>query len=337
MAVTLACVAAAVSPVAVVATGETRQIAWIPPPTLHYFSYALGDISGAAGQGAWQWKYLVAGLVICWAILAWAIVTSTPGSQEVLGWATCLAWSVLPPLLLVLGSFVHPIFVDHYLLPCLPGVALVEAAAGWRAWSALTARGEAPASDLVTKVPVAATPVGSHRRRPRGASIALSVALVGAGGCGSALLATKAVDLLQQRYIVDDYRSAAAALSSDLAQHPGSVLIIPNWAAVGFAYYAAPPELARALADQASEALDHGEIDWQEVAFGSAPDSPVPGSSVLHWPVGAHREARRIRCPVRWVIGRGATPLTRFSIDGSSCRLSTVHYYGLVWVASAAG
>jgi hypothetical protein len=70
------------------------------------------------------------------------------------------------------------------------------------------------------------------------------VALIGAGTGGIALLAQGTGEYLHQSYVVDDYRSAVAKLSSDLLQHPGPVVMIPDWAGAGF-LYATPPELAR--------------------------------------------------------------------------------------------
>jgi hypothetical protein len=325
MAATLACVAVAVSPLAVAAAGQTRQIAWVHPSTLRTFIGALNHISGGPIEGA--------GLVICGTILAAIVVSSAPNSEAALSSALCLTWAALPPLLLVLVGFLHPLYVDRYALVCLPGIALVEAMAGYRAWTILTALGRTHGTsgpEPQASAPV--RPVG-RRRTPRRTSIVAAITLGGVCIGDLALLASKTSDVLQKHYFDDDYRSATAALDSHLLQHPASIVIIPNWAGVGFSYHATPSALAHALTKQAILALDQHRIDWQGVTLGR--DDSFPDSSVLRWPLGAEREKSTARCRVGWAIGSGTAPATKFIVDGSICRLSHVHYYGGVWVASA--
>jgi hypothetical protein len=162
--------------------------------------------------------------------------------------------------------------------------------------------------------------------------------IAGGAACvaGLALLAHTS-HVLRQRYVYDDYRSAAAVLSSDLLERPARVAVIPNWSGVGFSYYATPSALAHALSGQAIRAYNRHLLDWQEVTLDSGTGEPLQRSSVVSWPIGAKPDAPTVRCAVGWVIGRGVAPSKTFIIDGSSCRLSRVHYYGLAWVASAGG
>ncbi|MGA3221162.1 MAG: glycosyltransferase family 39 protein [Acidimicrobiales bacterium] len=325
MALTLAFVAVAVSPLAVAAAGQTRLISWIPRSTVHTFRYALGDVTGGTAEGAV--------LVICGAILVAVIASSAPGSDEALSSALCLSWGALPPLLLVLVGFVHPLYVDRYTLVCLPGIALVEAMAAWRAWTVLTSLARtARAPGRETKVPPRVVPAGHHHGQPRWPSAVVATGLGGLGIAGLLVLASNTSHGLRARYYGDDFRSAAAALSRDLLQHPAPVMVTPNWAEVGFSYYATPTALARALDGQAAQALDHETIDWENGKL--ARDGELPDSTVLRWPPGAERPTPG--CAVGWVIGRGLpAPATTFIVDGSSCRLSGVQYYGAVWVAAA--
>ena len=332
MAATLACVAVAVSPIAVVAARQTGQIAWVAPSTLHTFISALIDVSGGRTGGVGPMMEGV-GLLICGTILAAIIASSPPGSEERLSSALCLTWGALPPLLLVLVGFVHPLYVDRYALVCLPGLALVEAMAGYRVWTILSALGRAyGTSGLEQEGSAQIGRLGRHRSS-RLASIVVTVVLGGASVGGLAHLALKTSKVVQERYLYDDYRSAAMALNSDLLQRPASVMIIPNWAAVGFSYYATPSAFARVMSEQATQALDQDRIDWQEVTLGR--DDSFPDSSIVRWPLGSQRAAPAARCVVGWAIGRGAAPSTTFLVDDSSCRLSHVHYYGQAWVASA--
>ncbi len=325
---TLAGVAVAVSPLVVVAAGETGQISWIPSATPRTFLDALVAVSGGRAEAT--------ALVICGVIVAASIAAAAPGSERALGSALCLAWGTVPPLLLVLVSFLRPLYIARYAVMCLPGVALIEAMAGWRAWTILTARGTTrETSRPGTQVSTAAGPVRRHDRR-RWAFVMATITCAGACVAGFALLAHTSY-VLQQRYVYDNYRSAATALSSDLLERPAPVAIIPDWAGVGFSYYATPSALADALFGQATRAYNRHLLDWQKVTLGSGTGEPLQRSSVLGWPLGAKPEAPTVRCAVGWAIGRGVAPSKTFIIDGSSCRLSWVHYYGLAWVASVSG
>jgi mannosyltransferase len=324
---TLACVAVAVSPLAVLAAGEARQISWIRPATPGTFLEAFEVVSGGRAEAL--------ALVICAMIVAARLASAAPGGDRALGFALCLAWGVVPVLLLVLVSFVHPLYVARYAVVCLPGVALIEAMGGWRAWTILTAPERArEASGPGPQAANAAGPVRGHGPRPRAFVMA---AITGCAACvaGLALLAHTG-NVLRQRYVYDDYRSAATALRSDLLERPAPVAVIPNWVGVGFSYYASPSSLAQALSGPAIRAYDRHVLDWQKDTLGSGTGEPLQRSSVVSWPIGAKPDAPTARCAVGWAIGRGVAP-SRTVIDGSGCRLSLVHYYGMVWVASAGG
>ena len=325
---TLGCVAVAVSPLAVIAAGETRQISWIRPVAPRTFLHALADVSGGPAEAL--------ALVICSIIVAATIASTPRGSERALGFALCLAWGTVPVLLLVLVSFLRPLYVARYAVVCLPGVALIEAMGGWRAWTILTAPGRTrETSGPGTQVPTALGSAHRHDRRRWGlvmATITCGAACV----AGLALLADTS-HVLRQRYVYDDYRSAAAVLSSDLLERPAPVAVIPNWSGVGFSYYATPSTLAHALSGQAIRAYNRHLLDWQKVMLDSGSGEPLQRSSVVGWPIGAKPEAPTARCAIGWAIGRGVAPSETFVIDGSSCRLSRVHYYGLAWVASVGG
>jgi len=324
MAPTLGCVAVAVSPLAVIAASETRQISWIPPVTPLTFLHALADVSGGRAEAL--------ALVICGIIVAATVVSTPPSSKRALGFALCLAWGTVPVLLLVLVSFLRPLYVARYAVVSLPGVALIEAMGAWRAWTILTA----PGRTRGTPGPGTQAPTALGSARQRWAFVTATIAGAAACVAGLALLAHTS-HVLRQRYVYDDYRSAAAVLSSDLLERPAPVAVIPNWSGVGFSYYATPPAMAHALSGQAIRAYNRHLLDWQKVTLGSGTGEPLQRSSVVSWPIGAKPDAPPTRCAVGWVIGRGVAPSRTFIIDGSSCRLSRVHYYGLAWVASAGG
>jgi dolichyl-phosphate-mannose-protein mannosyltransferase len=325
---TLGCVAVAVSPLAVIAAGETRQISWIPPVTPRTFLHALADVSGGRVEAL--------ALVICGILVAATIVSTPPGSERALGLAFGLAWGTVPVLSLVFVSFLRPLYLARYAVVCLPGVALIEAMGGWRAWTILTA----PGRTRETSGPgtQASAAPGSVRRHDRRRWAVVMAAITGGAACVAGLaLTVHTSQVLRQRYVYDDYRSAAAALSSDLLERPAPVAVIPNWSGVGFSYYATPSALAHALSGQAIRAYNRHSLDWQKVTLAPGSREPLQRSSVVGWPIGAKPGAPTARCAVGWAIGRGVAPSETFIIDGSSCRLSWVHYYGLAWVASAGG
>ena len=325
---TLGCVAVAISPLAVIAASETRQISWIRPVTPRTFLSALADVSGGAAEAL--------ALVICGIIVAATIASTPPRSERALGFTLCLAWGTLPVLFLVLVSFLRPVYVARYAVVSLPGVALIEAMGGWRAWSMLTAPGKTrETSGPGTTAPTALWSV--HRRDRRRWSIVMAT-ITGGAAClaGLALLAHTG-HVLRQRYVYDDYRSAAAALSRDLLERPAPVAVIPNWSGVGFSYYATAPAFAQALRGQAIRVHNQHLLDWQEPTVDSGTGELLQRSSVVDWPIEAKLDVPTARCGVGWAIGRGAVPSEIFMIDGSSCRLSQVHYYGLAWVASVDG
>jgi hypothetical protein len=306
MAVTLACVAVAISPMAVIAAGESRLISWVPPPTLHTFPNALIAVSGG--------RLGAVALVICCIVLVTIIASSPAGSAAALSSALCLAWGALAPLLLVLVSFLHPIYVDRYTVVCTPGIALIEAMAGWRVW-------------IIVRHGI---------RQPRWGSVAVAISCCAACFVAITLLINTG-HALQRRYFNDDYRSAQTMLSSDLSEHPASVAIIPDWAGVGFSYYAVPSAFGHALSEQMTQALNRQLIDWQPLILASGTDDSLAAAGVLRWPAGAQPGITSDRCAAGWAIGRGVAPSKTFKIHGSRCRLSHVHYYGEAWVASVAG
>ncbi|MBO0831893.1 MAG: glycosyltransferase family 39 protein [Actinobacteria bacterium] len=331
MVATIGCVAIAVSPLAVKAAGEAKQISWIPPTTLGTFNEVLADVSG--GHIAYEIALVICGLIV----IASLAVTPT-GSDRTLGFALCLAWGAVPALLLVLVSLLHPLYVSRYAVVCLPGVALTEALAGWRVWTILAVK----RSPRYTSGSASQAPTGAgyvHRRhRQRWAFVAAAITCGAACLAGLGLLAHTSSDL-QRRYYSDDYRSAAAALSKDLSERPAPVAIIPNTQGIGFSYYVTLPRLAHALAGPVLQAFNMRVLHWPGAfAPGLRPAAWLRYSSVVEWPIGTDPDPPAAQCAAGWAIGGGsAVPSKPFIIDGSSCRVYQVRHYGAAWVASLTG
>jgi hypothetical protein len=239
-------------------------------------------------------------------------------------------------LLLVLVSFLHPLYVSRYAVVCLPGVALTEALAGWRV-STIVAAKRRPRETPGAPAPTPAAVVSVHRRdRELWAFLAATITF-GACVAGLGLIANTSHGL-QRRYYTDDYRSAAAALSNDLSKRPAPVAIIPNTQGIGFSYYVTQPALAHALTGPVIQAFSRRVLHWPGAFAPSAGIGVLLRySSIVGWPIAAEPGALTNRCAAGWAIGAGVAPSKPFMIDGSTCRVYQVHHYGTSWVASLGG
>ena len=115
-----------------VAHREQKQIAWVVRPDARTIEKLVSDFAGSRG------------LVLPFALLALAGVAAACLADN---WrplnpaAIALPWLVVPPILLISGSFIKPVFVERYIEFCLPALAilvgtglvgLIRLAASWR-------------------------------------------------------------------------------------------------------------------------------------------------------------------------------------------------------------
>ncbi len=118
----LAAVAAAVivlGPLLDVAHREQKQIAWVVRPDFRTIEKLVSDFAGSRA------------LVLPFALLALAgLVTACLADN----WrplnpaAIALPWLVVPPFLLIGGSFIKPVYVERYVEFCLPALAILVGA-----------------------------------------------------------------------------------------------------------------------------------------------------------------------------------------------------------------
>ena len=116
-----ACVAAAVllTPIAVLSAGQSAQLNWVRTPDLSTIATLVRDFAGSAV------------LIPVIALLAAAGCVEGSGLRRGGGLtltAIALPWLVLPPALLLAVSLVHPLYVERYVLFCLPALALLTSA-----------------------------------------------------------------------------------------------------------------------------------------------------------------------------------------------------------------
>jgi len=128
----LAAIAAAVavaSPVLVYAWQQQGAQEWLKPPSLSMLA-KLPNLIGS--------PFLAGALLL---VIIGGVATSRAAGRTAADWparlpALCLPWLLMPPAILILLSFVHPVYTLRYVLYCLPAVAVLAgaglAALGWR-------------------------------------------------------------------------------------------------------------------------------------------------------------------------------------------------------------
>ena len=128
----LAVIAAAVavtSPVLAYAWQQQGAQEWLKPPSLSM----LAKLSNLIGS-----PFLGGALLL---VIIGGVATSRAAGRAAADWpgrlpALCLPWLLMPPAILILLSFVHPVYTLRYVLFCLPAVAVLAgaglAALGWR-------------------------------------------------------------------------------------------------------------------------------------------------------------------------------------------------------------
>jgi mannosyltransferase len=128
----LAAIAAAVavaSPVLVYAWQQQGAQEWLKPPSLSMLA-KLPNLIGSPFLGGALLLVIIGG-----------VATSRAAGRTAADWparlpALCLPWLLMPPAILILLSFIHPVYTLRYVLYCLPAVAVLAgaglAALGWR-------------------------------------------------------------------------------------------------------------------------------------------------------------------------------------------------------------
>ena len=128
----LAAIAAAVavaSPVLVYAWQQQGAQEWLKPPSLSMLA-KLPNLIGS--------PFLAGALLL---VIIGGVATSRAAGRTAADWparlpALCLPWLLMPPAILILLSFIHPVYTLRYVLFCLPAVAVLAgaglAALGWR-------------------------------------------------------------------------------------------------------------------------------------------------------------------------------------------------------------
>jgi mannosyltransferase len=107
-----------------VKTHNAGQLSWVPKPTLHSLYVAFGILTGSAGIS------LIVAYLSVMALAAWhAFQARHRSAQEVWKWQFLLIWFAFPIACLLTFSLVRrPVFLDRFLMMCLPPLVLLAAA-----------------------------------------------------------------------------------------------------------------------------------------------------------------------------------------------------------------
>ncbi len=146
---------------AAVARSRRDALYWLPKTDRSLVTLALQEFSaGFSGLTAVRWATLLAAVVLVGAAL-WII---RRGRAAVLGGtlAMALCWGLLPAVVLLVISFVEPVFWPRYAILSLPGLCLALALGAERLWH--SPRGIAMASACVAIVICAAGVADAHQR-----------------------------------------------------------------------------------------------------------------------------------------------------------------------------
>jgi mannosyltransferase len=126
-----ACAAAAVAlaPLAYLSAGQSSQLKWVARPNASTIASLLRDFAGATA------------LIPVLAVLVLLGCVAGQGLRRGAGLtpaAVTVPWLALPPVLLIIASLIHPVYVERYVVFCLPALAILSSAG--LAWLAVVTR-----------------------------------------------------------------------------------------------------------------------------------------------------------------------------------------------------
>jgi mannosyltransferase len=116
-----ACLAAAIllAPMAYLSAGQSAQLNWVRRPDLSSAATLLRDFAGATP---------LIPVIAVLALLGCVAANGVRHRGRITLAGVALPWLVLPPVVLIAVSFIHPVYVERYVLFCLPALALLTSA-----------------------------------------------------------------------------------------------------------------------------------------------------------------------------------------------------------------
>jgi len=257
-----AAAAAALAPLAYLSAGQSSQINWVTRPDASTIASLLRDFAGGTA---------LIPVIAVLALLGCAAGLGVRRGASLTLAAVALPWLVLPPVLLIIASLVRPVYVERYVVFCLPALAMLTSAG--LVWLGVLTRRALAGRGLGTRLPDALAAAPS-------AALAAVIVIAAIG---------PQREIRQVSARVDDLRAVASVIAA--RERPGdAVLYLPRDAElVGVAY----PAPFRRLVD---------------VGLGQTPiaSATLRGTSAAPAVIAARlRDVRRL-----WTI-RWASPLSR--------------------------
>ncbi len=225
---------------AAISRSRRNPLYWLSKPTRGLIELALQEFTGGfSGVSGVRWATLAAGAVLV-AAAFWHLRRSAGAAErQTLAMAAC--WGVLPGVLLVVASFVQPVFYPRYAIVALPGLCLLVALAAAALW-----------------------------RARRGATLAAACLAV-------ILLAGMVADVRQRGALQENWAPAAAWLRAERA--PGQPTIVDNaivLPSLGYydpAFRASDGELI--VQEWRDQPLPAGFVGYKDrTSYGSVPNGP---------------------------------------------------------------
>jgi mannosyltransferase len=132
--------------ITVISRGRRNPLYWLPKPNRGLVELALQEFSGGfSGVSAVRWITLLLGGALVagaiWSLRRAAVAASGRASERSAHWAAeratlaiTAAWGLIPPALLLVASFVEPVFWPRYAIVALPGLCLLAALCAELLW-----------------------------------------------------------------------------------------------------------------------------------------------------------------------------------------------------------
>jgi mannosyltransferase len=225
---------------AVISRSRRDALYWLPKTSRALVTLTLQEFSaGFSGMTAVRWATLAAAVVLVGAA-GWVIARSRShaGAAPL---AIALCWGLVPAAVLLVVSFVEPVFWPRYAILSLPGLCLALAIAVEQLW-----------------------------RSRSGAVIAVAAAVV-------LILAAVRADVRQRGYLQEDWPPIAAVLRAERAAGQpvivDNALVLPSLGYYDAAFRAPGGQLV--VQEWHDEPLPRGFVGFKDrTAYGSVPDGP---------------------------------------------------------------
>jgi mannosyltransferase len=192
--------AVVLAPVAVLSAGQSGQLNWVTRPDPSTVASLLRDFSGAA---------LLIPVAVLLGLLGCAAGRGIRRDAGLTLGLTALPWLAVPPFVLLAASFADPVYVERYVVFCIPALSLLVAAG------------------LIWLVVLAGRAAGVRGLSGRRAVIAAVVPSAVLALAATALLAGPQDQIRLATARADNLRAVAAVVAA--RERPGDAIVYQPW------------------------------------------------------------------------------------------------------------